>query len=65
MEMQRLSNMKCMIMRGNYLSHLNGAKILKKNFCCRIRIIFSKFATKVSYTWNITHKIWEMLKLLT
>jgi hypothetical protein len=40
---------------GNDWSHRNSNKRFKEKFVSHTRKHFNRFATKDSYTWNITH----------
>ena len=52
-EIQWMWNMKCMIIPLNW-NHWNGNKSFKEKCGSHTRKTFNTFATKDSYTWNIT-----------
>jgi hypothetical protein len=55
MEIQRMWNVKCMIIPANNCSHRNCKRKFKGKFESHTRKTFNRFNTKDSYTWNITH----------
>jgi hypothetical protein len=54
-EIQRVWNMKCIIIPMVNWSQRNSNKRFKEKFTSHTRKIFNSFATKDSYTSNITH----------
>jgi hypothetical protein len=54
-EIQRMWNMKCVIITSCNWSHQNSNKMFKEISGSRTRKTVNIFTTKDSYTWNITH----------